>query len=57
MCNSDDYARMALKFVVTDDAAAIVYALLAIAEELEDLKNMFGETIQQDGCIKVDNRK
>ena len=57
MRKSIDLAKDATDRIESSGSYAIVMALLAIAEELEDLKNMFGETIQQDGCIKVDNRK
>ena len=57
MSNDTEIARKWLGAIRDQEKLAGVYALLAIAVELEKIGNMLGETIQRDGCIKVDIRQ
>jgi len=52
--NSNEYGRKALMYVDTNDTQAIVFALLAIAEEVEALTGLFASVMRQDGGLVVE---
>lgn len=49
--NNNEFARKAL---TTDDATAIVYALLAIAEEVAKLNSLFASVMREKGGLVVE---